>query len=118
MAKYPYHTVDEYLQQCDEAYCKRLEDIIEVVQDLVSGAEEKISWGLPIFLYHGYLLQIAQCKGYIGFYPGHDAIQAFTEELKPYVCTKTAIHFPMNEELPMGLIQRIVVFCKEYNETH
>ena len=57
-------------------------------------------------------------QGYIGFYPGNDAIREFQEELASYKCTKTAIHLPLHEKLPLALIRRRLIFCKEYNETH
>lgn len=118
MADNTNHTVQEYVKQCDIAYQERLQVILSIVRELVPEAQEKISWGIPLFLYHGYLVQVAQCKGYIGFYPGNDAIQAFAKELVGYVCTKTAVHLPMKEALPLDLIRRMLLFCKEYNETH
>lgn len=118
MAKTSYQTIEEYVQGCDRAYRGAIQDILTVCRELVPDAEEKISWGLPTFLYHGYLVQVAQCKGYIGFYPGNDAIQEFRKELLSYTCTKTAIHLPLDEKLPLELIRRILIFCKSYNETH
>ena len=97
MVKATYRTIQDYVQGCDEEYRARIQDILSICRELVPDAEEKISWGLPTFLYHGYLVQVGQCKGYIGFYPGNDAIR---------------------EKLPLALIRRILIFCKEYNETH
>lgn len=118
MVKTTYRTIQDYVQGCDEEYRARIQDILSICRELVPDAEEKISWGLPTFLYHGYLVQVGQCKGYIGFYPGNDAIREFQEELASYKCTKTAIHLPLHEKLPLALIRRILIFCKEYNEAH
>ena len=67
MVKATYRTIQDYVQGCDEEYRARIQDILSICRELVPDAEEKISWGLPTFLYHGYLVQVGQCKGYIGF---------------------------------------------------
>ena len=102
MVKATYRTIQDYVQGCDEEYRARIQDILSICRELVPDAE----------------VQVGQCKGYIGFYPGNDAIREFQEELASYKCTKTAIHLPLHEKLPLALIRRILIFCKEYNETH
>ena len=63
MVKATYRTIQDYVQGCDEEYRARIQDILSICRELVPDAEEKISWGLPTFLYHGYLVQVGQCKG-------------------------------------------------------
>ena len=87
MVKATYRTIQDYVQGCDEEYRARIQDILSICRELVPDAEEKISWGLPTFLYHGYLVQVGSAS-YIGFYPGNDAIREFQEELASYKCTK------------------------------
>ena len=112
MVKATYRTIQDYVQGCDEEYRAHTGHTFNMRKSWCRMRKEKISWGLPTFLYHGYLVQVGQCKGYIGFYPGNDAIREFQEELASYKCTKTAIHLPLHEKLPLALIRRILIFVK------
>lgn len=115
MAKVTYTTIDEYLMTLDEENRKRIQKLRMFIHECVPEATEKISWGIPTFMHNGSIVQIATCKGYIGFYPGEQAIDAFREELSDYTLTKCAIHLPY-DEFPYALLKRILLFCKEINE--
>lgn len=110
-----YTTMDEYLLTCDVPYREKLQELRCFIHECIPEVSEKISWGLPTFMYHGSIVQIGACKGYVGFYPGKQAIDQFREELSKYTLTKCAIHLPM-EEFPYDVLKRILLFCKEENE--
>lgn len=54
-------------------------------------------------------------KNHIGFYPSPSGVANFLEELKEYHTSKGAIQFPYEKELPLDLIQKIVLFRVKEN---
>jgi uncharacterized protein YdhG (YjbR/CyaY superfamily) len=53
-------------------------------------------------------VHFAAFKNHIGFYPTPSGIDAFKEELAPYVMAKGSVQFPIDQPLPLPLIRRIV----------
>jgi uncharacterized protein YdhG (YjbR/CyaY superfamily) len=94
----------------------QLEMIRKIVLQVVPGVEEKISYGMPAYSYHGVLLYFAATQKHIGLYAMPAAIEAFRQELKPYDTSKGTIRFPLEKRLPATLIRAIVKFRKLQNE--
>lgn len=116
MEKTPCTTFAQYYANCDPNYVERMMLITSWVKQLVPEVKEKISWGMPTFDYYGNLLHFAQCSGYIGLYPGDQAIVQFQDRLTTYKCTKGSIHLPMKQELDEALLKEIILYSKEENE--
>ncbi len=74
------------------------------------GAEEGISYGIPVFKLHGNLVYFGGFKNHIGFFPTSKPIQAFKKELAGYATSKGTVRFPLDEPIPFALITRIVKF--------
>ena len=87
-------SVDEYMNQFDEAIQKRLKQIRFLILNSDSMIEEKISWGVPTYYYHGYLLQIAAYKTHIGFYTTPSTISYFQNKIS---------EFPTNNKNTMNI---------------
>ena len=68
---------------------------------------------MATFTYHGNLVHFSSEKRHAGFHPAPSAIDAFREELSPYVCSKGTVRFPYDAPLPIDLIQRMVRFRVE-----
>ena len=77
---------------------------------LVPDVQERISWRMPTFSLPGggNILQMAAFKGHIGLYPEPEAIEALKTELSSYRTSKGAIRFPLDQDLPLALIERII----------
>lgn len=78
-------------------------------------AEEKISYGIPTFTYHGNLVHFGAYPNHIGFYPGASAVEAFKQEIYPYKTSKGTIQFNLKDPLPLALVAEIVKFRLEEN---
>lgn len=89
---------------------KKLITLKKVIKDAAPDAEEKMSWQMPTFVFHGNLVHFAVCKNHIGFYPAPSGIDAFRSELSEYKGTKGSIHFPIKEPMPYELISKIVKY--------
>ena len=106
-----YKDIDEYLANFSDDIRGKLEEIRKTVKEIVPEAEEKISYGIPTFTYHGNLLHFAGYETHIGFYPGSAPIKEFAKELAEYKTSKGTVQFPLNKPIPFDLIRKITEFC-------
>ncbi|MDD2371243.1 MAG: DUF1801 domain-containing protein [Firmicutes bacterium] len=102
--------IDDYIIGFPEEVQKKLMEIRKVIRETAPMAEEKISYRMPTFYFKGNLVHFAAFSKHIGLYPGPSGVAAFKEELVGYKSSKGAIQFPLDEDLPLGLIRRIVQF--------
>lgn len=102
--------VDHYITTAEGVRQEMLSSIRALVHTLAPGVQECISWRMPPFRLPegGNILQMAAFKAHIGLYPEPEAIEAFKTELSGYRTSKGAIQFPLDHELPLALIERII----------
>ncbi|WP_315816725.1 DUF1801 domain-containing protein [Paraflavitalea speifideaquila] len=69
---------------------------------------ELISYQIPAYKYHGFLIYYSAYKSHISLsYPFSAALLTeFKTELAKYTVSKAAIQFPNDEPLPASLIKR------------
>lgn len=102
--------ISEYITGYPDEIQVLLNQMRETIRKVAPEAVEKISYGMPTFYLNGNLVHFAMCKNHIGFYPAPSGIIAFQEELSIYKTSKGAIQFPVDKQLPLGLISQIVKF--------
>ncbi len=103
-------SIDEYIAGCPRDVQVMLKQIRATIKKIASDAEEAIKYGIPTFVLNGNLVHFAAFKNHIGFYPAPSGIEAFKDELSPYVSAKGSVQFPRDRPMPIGLIQKIVRF--------
>ncbi|WP_428911637.1 iron chaperone [Niallia sp. Krafla_26] len=108
--------IDEYIQQFPLDVQQVLTNLRHVIKEAAPEAEEKISYGMPTFVYHRNLVHFAAYKKHIGFYPTPSGIDMFKQELAGYKTSKGAVQFPIDKPLPYDLISQIVKFRVEENK--
>jgi len=102
-------SIDEYIAQFPQDVQQILNKLRAVVHESVPEAEEKISYGMPAFFLNGGLVWFAAYKKFIGFYPTTSGMNAFAKEIEGYRGTKSALHFPLDQEMPYELIRKITL---------
>lgn len=107
------HNIDEYIGLFDTDVQQKLKSIRQTCKQALPQATEKISYGMPTFHQKKNIAHFAAYKNHIGFYPGPKAIEAFQSNLKDYKTSKGAIQFPLNKEIPLDLIKKILEFNVE-----
>lgn len=107
--------IDEYIAATPKELQERLRQIRQIVRETTPDAIEKISYGIPAYMFHGRLIYFAAFKNHIGFYPMKDVIQKFEKELSGYHTSKGTIQFPHNKPLPLTLIKKIIKFRMQEN---
>ena len=103
-------TIDEYIANFPEDIQEKLTAMRTTIHAAAPDAVETISYGMPAFAQHGNLVYFAAAKRHIGLYPTSSAIAAFQHEFGPYTSSKGAVQFPLDQPLPLDLVDRIVRF--------
>ena len=103
-------TIDEYIAGFPQAVQEILNELRAVIKTTAPQAEEKISYQMPAFDFHGNLVYFAAYKKHIGFYPTSSGIEYFKEELAGFQISKGTIRFPLGKPLPLDLICHMVDF--------
>ncbi|MFT8322742.1 MAG: DUF1801 domain-containing protein [Bacillus sp. (in: firmicutes)] len=113
--KTKFESIDEYIVTFSPDVQDILNRLRRVIKEAVPEAEEKISYQMPTFVWHGNLVHFAAYNKHIGFYPTPNGISAFQQELSAYKGGKGSVQFPLEEPLPYELITKIVKFRVEEN---
>ncbi|MEO5893072.1 MAG: DUF1801 domain-containing protein [Ferruginibacter sp.] len=105
-------TIDGYIAEFPKPAQIALEEIRAAIKKEVPEAEETISYSIPTFKLNGqYLVYFAAYKNHIGFYPVPTGNSIFEKEFSAYKTTgKGAIQFPLDKQMPLRLIVKIVKF--------
>ena len=109
-SKPKFKTVDEYLATVPKSILPILEELRQIIKQAAPQATELISYNMPAFKQNKVLVYYAAQKNHIGFYPTASPIQVFAKELKGYKTSKGAIQFPIEEPIPIDLVERIVKY--------
>lgn len=105
---------EDYFSQFDQEIVSKLQAIRTEIKKEVPDSEECIKYLMPTFVYQNKnLIHFAVFKNHIGLYPGPEAVNFFERELAEYKTSKGAIQIPLEEDVPLGLIRKIVQHAKE-----
>jgi uncharacterized protein YdhG (YjbR/CyaY superfamily) len=108
-------TIDEYIAGFTGDIQEKLREMRRVIHETAPEATEKISYQMPTFYLNGNLVHFAAFKNHIGFYPAPTGLDAFKDDIAPYLHSKGAVQFPLDRPIPFDLVRRIVEFRKEEN---
>ena len=111
----PRAPVDAYIATFPPEVQARLQAVRGAIRALAPRAEERISYGIPTFWQGRNVIHYAAFARHIGLYPGAAAIEMFGDELAPYRHARGSIQFPLQQPLPMALIQRLTAWCVDHN---
>ena len=100
--------VDAYIAAAPEEARPKLRQLRKLIRTIAPEAKESISYRMPYYDYNGRLVWFAAFKNYVGIFLRPPIIAEHKKELKGYVTTKSAVHFPMNKPLPTALIRKLV----------
>lgn len=103
--------VDEYFGSFPQETQKILKEIRQIIQKSAPESVESISYGMPAYKLNGKpLVYFAAFKNHIGFYATPTGHVAFSEKLSKYIQGKGSIQFPIDQPMPLELIEMIVKF--------
>lgn len=108
-------TVDEYIGRYPDDVQRILRRMRSTVREAAPEAKEVISYGIPTFKLHGYLVHFGAFKDHIGFFPTSSGVSAFEKEVENYKTGPGTIRFPFDKPIPYGLVTKIVKFRVKEN---
>jgi uncharacterized protein YdhG (YjbR/CyaY superfamily) len=114
-SKQKFKTIDNYIESFPKDVQKILQEIRRTIREAAPKAEEVINYQIPTFKLNGNLVHFAAFKNHIGFYPGSKAIKVFTKEFSSYKSSKGAVQFPIEKQMPLALIKKIVKYRVKEN---
>ena len=100
--------IDEYILSFPDQTQAKLNKLRSIIQKEVPNATETFKYAMPTYDLYGNLVHFAGYKNHIGFYPAPSGLKAFKDEIAKYPNSKGAVQFPLDQELPVELIQKIV----------
>ena len=101
-------SVDEYIAQAPQEVQEKLQELRTTIRAIAPEAQERISYSMPFYDYKGRLVYFRLWKKYIGLYIPTPVLEDHASELEAYKTTKSAVHFPLHEPLPLDLIKKLV----------
>ena len=102
--------VTEYLSRCAPEVRTQLTALRRLIQHAAPAAVETLAYGMPTYRQGVNLVHFAAFPQHIGFYPTPAGMTAFAAEFAGYVSGKGSVQFPLDQPLPLELIERVVRF--------
>jgi len=115
-------SVDEYIASSPEKVRPKLKQIRAAIRQVAPDAVESISYGMAFYGYKGErgftgrLCYFGLTKSSIAFYMRPRDLEARASEVEEYKTTKSALHFPLDEEIPVPLIKKLVRDAVRHHE--
>ncbi len=105
--------VDAYIQSCPLGARRALRTFRQAIRAVEPQAVELISYQMPGYSvpgydYKGMFAWFGLQSDYVGLYVRPPTIADHRKVLKGYKTTKSAIHFPLDQKVPIGLVQELV----------
>lgn len=106
-ACWPTGAVSAYIARAPKEARSKLNEMRRTIRAVAPKTKESISYGMPGYD-KGRIAWFASMRGYIGLYLRPPIIGEHKKELAAYKTTKSAIHFPLREKLPVALIKKLL----------
>lgn len=106
----PSPDIDAYIAGFPAATQKALKQVRAAIRRAAPAAAEKISYAMPAFELYGNLVYFAGYAAHVGFYATPSGHAAFAKELSKYKVGKGSVQFPLDQPMPLKLIEKMVKF--------
>jgi uncharacterized protein YdhG (YjbR/CyaY superfamily) len=108
--------VDAYISAAPKEVREKLETIRSAIKGVAPKARESIGYGIPYYEYKGRLAWFGLQKKHIGLYLRPPVIEEHRGDLVGYQTTKSAVHLPLDERIPVPLVKKLVRARMKINE--
>jgi uncharacterized protein YdhG (YjbR/CyaY superfamily) len=102
--------IDQYLDALEEPKRTTLARLRRTILDILPGAEQAISYGLPAFKVGGKTIAgFAAFKNHLSYLPHSGSVfPELNDELKGYATSSGALRFSIDEPLPVPLVEKLI----------
>lgn len=110
------HNVDQYIDTFPLETQLILKKIRDLLQKLLPGASENISYGIPTYkIKSKNIIHFGGYAKHISIYPGSQAVEHFLPRLKGFKTSRGTIQFSLSTPIPLYLIKEIAAYCRLTN---
>jgi len=109
--------VDEYIASAPAPARPLLRTLRAIVISEAPNADERLSYGMPYYDYHGRVIYFAVHKGHVGVY-GLAGLGDTAAELRDHFVERGTLRFPFDRPLPMDALHMAVRARIRQNEAH
>jgi uncharacterized protein YdhG (YjbR/CyaY superfamily) len=103
--------IKTYIDTFEGVVKERLIVIYDIIKAQAPESTEEISYGMPAFKINNKpFVYFAAYKNHIGLYATPNTHAQFSEALKIYKQGKGSVQFPNNENFPIVLIKKMVLY--------
>lgn len=102
--------VDDYIAKQPPKVQPILRRLRGIVRRVAPDAVESISYRIPTYRSNGALVYFAAFRSHIGLYPPVRGNAALERAVARYANEKGNLRFPLDRNMPYGLIERIIRF--------
>lgn len=108
--------VDRYIENAPEEARSTLNELRAAVREAAPDSVETISYGMPFYSFKGesgfqarlcYFGLLKSAKA-IAFYTRPVYLEKYMPEVEEYMTTKSALQFPLDRPIPVGLVKKLV----------
>ncbi len=100
--------VNSYITAAPPELQDRLRQLRAAILEAVPEATEKISYRMPFYEFHGRLVYFNLAKHHISLFIPTPIVDEHPDDLAGYHAVQATIHLPLNQDLPIPLIQKLV----------
>lgn len=100
--------IDEYIAQFPAEVQAILSTVRQTIRQAAPEATEVISYRIPAFKQKGMIVYFAAWEKHIGMYPPISGDESLEKAVARYAGPKGNLQFPLDEPMPIDLIERIV----------
>ena len=101
-------TVDAYMDTIENLDFRReIDRLRAIIRQELPEAIEVISYGMPMFKFHGMVVGLACFKQHCSSFPGH-TVAEFSNDLKGFKTSAGTIQFTPDHPIPDELVKSIV----------
>lgn len=108
--------VTAYIAGAPQAARAHLRAFRRIVRESAPKAEEKMSYGMPYYSYHGRLAYFAYFRDHVSFF-AMPPLGAYKKQLGKRLSGAATIRFSFDEKLPLALLRKIVKARARRNES-
>ncbi|MDD1770756.1 MAG: DUF1801 domain-containing protein [Methanomassiliicoccales archaeon] len=109
-------SVDEHISAAPKEVQDKLREVRAAIMEAAPTARESISYRMPYYSYKGRLAWFGLFTKRIGLYLRPPLIEKHKQDLRGYITTKSAVHLPLDREMPIALIKKLVKARVKMNE--
>lgn len=102
--------ITAYLDMIDEPKRATLSRLRDTIMEVIPEAEQGMSYKVPAFSLEGTVIAgFAAFKNHLSYLPHSGSVFSQLEaDLAPYSKTIGALHFPIDEPLPKGIVKKLI----------